>query len=279
MHIDGDAHFHLTMECAQKALQRLPEASCSTYTAARSALQERFEPSSRRTRYQAEFQTRQKRGSEGRADFADDLKFLVEKGFPELQEEAKELLAINAYLEQLNQPQVVFSVRQRSPRTLDEAVSATLEIESYNSTWTAGLLSVASVGRGSTDNNVATGEQDTLMRLVERLTERETAENLMESTWGLDTGQRDWRSAWLEARRTGLGARRLEQESEECIRGDSSRLVPVGERSCRPTCFCLYFWDFSFPCMACRSFCSNLDCRSHGHARKAPKQATNFTNV
>ena len=87
----------------------------------------------------------------------------------------------------VGQVQVVFSVRQRSPRTLDEAVSATLEMETYNSTRTAGL-SVASVGRGSTDNNVATGEQDTLMRLVERLTERETAENLTESTWGLDTG-------------------------------------------------------------------------------------------
>ena len=167
---------------AQKALQRLPEVSCNTYTAARSALQERFEPSSRRTRYQAEFQTRRKRGSEGWADFADDLKFLAEKGFPELQEEAKELLAVNAYLQQLNQPQVAFSVRQRRPRTLDEAVSATLEMESYISTRAVGL-SVASVGRGSTDNNVATGKQDTLMRLVERLTERIEALEQQQTQW------------------------------------------------------------------------------------------------
>ena len=65
-------------------------------------------------------------------------------------------------------------MRQRRPRTLDEAVSATLETVA---------LSVASVGRGSTDNNVATGKQDTLMRLVERLTERIKALEQQQMQW------------------------------------------------------------------------------------------------
>ena len=190
---------------AQKALQRLPEVSCNTYTAARSVLQERFEPSSRRTRYQAEFQTRRKRGSKGWADFADDLKFLAEKGFPQLQEEAKELLAVNTYLQQLNQPQVAFSVRQRRPRTLDEAVSATLEMESYISTRMVGL-SVVSVGQGTTDNNVATGKQDILMRLVERLAERIEA---------LEQQQTQWR------------------DSEECARSELSAPAAVSSVAMR----------------------------------------------
>ena len=53
------------------------------------ALQERFEPKSKRTRYQAEFETRRKKESEGWADFADDLRSLADKAYSELQPEAK----------------------------------------------------------------------------------------------------------------------------------------------------------------------------------------------
>ena len=42
---------------------------------------------------------------------------------------------------------------------------------------------MVSVGRGSTDNNVATGKQDTLMRLVERLTERIEALEQQQIQW------------------------------------------------------------------------------------------------
>ena len=86
---------------------------------------------SRHARYQAEFQVRRKKTSEGWADFADELKFLADKAYPDLQEEARERLSINAYLAQLPQPQIGFSVRQKQPATLDDAVAATLEMESY----------------------------------------------------------------------------------------------------------------------------------------------------
>ena len=42
-----------------------------------------------------------------------------------------ECLALNAYLEQIDDTQISFSVKQKGPKTLDEAVSATLEMESY----------------------------------------------------------------------------------------------------------------------------------------------------
>ena len=113
---------------AQKALHRLAVA---TYEATRDALTARFEPVSRHTRYQAEFQLRRKKSAEGWADFADDLRNLADKAYPTLQEEAKERLSLNSYLAQLPQPQISFSVRQKQPATLDEAVAATIEMESY----------------------------------------------------------------------------------------------------------------------------------------------------
>ena len=115
----------------QKAFQRLPEASRATFNLVKAALKVRFEPESRKTRYQAEFQSHRKKTSEGWADFADDLQFHAEKAYPSLQHEARERLAINAFLQQLTQSQVAFSVKQRNPETLDDAVAATLEMESY----------------------------------------------------------------------------------------------------------------------------------------------------
>ena len=107
---------------AQKALHRLPEASRTTYEATRAALKARFDPESRETCYQAEFRTRRRKAGEGWADFADDLRTLADKAYPTLQDEARERLSINAYLQQLTQPQVAFSVKQKRPETLDDAV-------------------------------------------------------------------------------------------------------------------------------------------------------------
>ena len=111
---------------AQKALHRLTETQRASYALTKDALKSRFDPESRQTRFQAEFQTRRKKASEGWADLADDLKSLADKAYPTLQEEARERLSINAYLNQLT-PQLAFSVRQKRPDSLDSAVATTFE--------------------------------------------------------------------------------------------------------------------------------------------------------
>ena len=86
--------------------------------------------------FHAEFKTHTKWKLESWADFADDLKSLVDKAYPELEEVARERLAVNQYLQQLEHPQVTSSVKlsvfqQKQPAKLDEAVSAMLEMEAY----------------------------------------------------------------------------------------------------------------------------------------------------
>ena len=95
------------------------------------ALRERFDPRSKRELYLVELLGRKKRRGEDWATFAEDLKTLVDKAYPELQDDAKEQLALTHYLGQLKQQQLAFSVKQRRPKSVDEAVSATLEMESY----------------------------------------------------------------------------------------------------------------------------------------------------
>lgn len=113
---------------AQTAFQRLLAENQTDFTRATTALKERFEPASKKHRYQAEMQTRK---GESWADLADDLKSLADKAYPELEEAARDRLALNNFLSQLDHPQVAFGVRQKNPENLDAAVSATLELESY----------------------------------------------------------------------------------------------------------------------------------------------------
>ena len=126
-----------------------------------------FEPTTRKPRYQAELQTRRKKKVESWADFADDLRRVADKTYPELESMARETLALNAYLAQLENPQIVFGVRQKTPATLDEAMTATLELESYLSP----KMTVASVETGEAVIGVVS-QKDNLTTFVEKLMDR-----------------------------------------------------------------------------------------------------------
>eukprot|EP00731_Ephydatia_muelleri_P000948 Em0001g948a len=115
----------------ENVAEQLSDITRANYGDTKKALKERFEPASQTARYLAEFENRRKKKTEGWADFAEDLRSLVEKAYPALQEEAKAQIALSHYLRHLDQPMTSFSVKQRTPKSLDEAVSATLEIESY----------------------------------------------------------------------------------------------------------------------------------------------------
>ena len=116
---------------AHVAYSRLSHETQQSYATTKAALCERFEPPSKRQLYKVEFESRQKRDKESWADFGDALLLLASRAFPSLQDEAREELALSRYLDQLSNPQVSFGVKQRRPKTIREAVSSTIELESY----------------------------------------------------------------------------------------------------------------------------------------------------
>ena len=71
---------------------------------------------------------RTKRQNEGWADFAEELRRLTEKAFPELDAKSVEQMASSHYLGHLNNPQLVLAVKQQHPKKLEEAVHSTLVI-------------------------------------------------------------------------------------------------------------------------------------------------------
>lgn len=53
---------------------------------------------------------------------------------PDLEDKARESLALNQFLSQIENVQVGFGVKQKRPNSVEEAVAATIELESYLST-------------------------------------------------------------------------------------------------------------------------------------------------
>jgi len=159
---------------ARKAWNRLTTEQKNNYDSAVVALRRRFEPESRRDLYAAEFQTRGRKPNESWGELADNLRSLADKAFPDLDEVAKEKLSVDRYLTLIRKPDVSLAVRQRRPRTLNDAVSATLEIEAFmslgNQTPSHSASSVASMD-SSTDATF-TSRDDKLCEMLQSLASR-----------------------------------------------------------------------------------------------------------
>ena len=94
--------------------------------------------------------------------------------------EAQRLLALNHFLANIDNPQLAFGVRQRAPKTLDEAVAAILELETYLKPRPTTVGSVETFDPIVDDVIAATGgrgaggsgggaQQDVMQKVLERL--------------------------------------------------------------------------------------------------------------
>ena len=94
-----------------------------------------------------------------------------DKAYPNLEDKAREILALSTYLGLLDNPSVAFEVKQRIHGNLEASIAATLELESYLSHKAV----VSSVKEDeSTDNGQigAVSISDKLLTLVEKLIKR-----------------------------------------------------------------------------------------------------------
>ena len=113
---------------AAKTFRRLPQAKRANFKLATEALQKSFGPESKKELHTTAMQTPSRKSKEDWAVFGEDLKHLA---YPDLQEDARERLALNHYLSHLDDPRLGFSVGQSKPISVNEAVTTTLEMETY----------------------------------------------------------------------------------------------------------------------------------------------------
>ena len=119
--------------------------------------------------YSAQFQAKKQRPDESWADLADGLKLLADRALPELQEEAQEKLSLHHFLGEVTNQQVVSAVCQRRPKTLDDAVAHTLELELYLKTKSA---VVAGITEEQAEMAAMRMSQDLVMEVLQSLVER-----------------------------------------------------------------------------------------------------------
>ncbi|KAL5505636.1 hypothetical protein EMCRGX_G007100 [Ephydatia muelleri] len=144
-------------QLAGRAHTAFKRFAVTTYSDAVEALRKRFEPESKRELHNVEFQTRCKDKKEGWADFAEDLRTLADKAYPDLPVEARDRLSLNRYLDQIEDTQLNFGVKQSRPTNLDEAVTTTLQLESYRYPTSMKVSQVTSDERHSTQPEVMVG--------------------------------------------------------------------------------------------------------------------------
>ena len=95
---------------------------------------------------------------------------LAERVYPDWQPEARELLALDQYLDQLSPEQMSLHVRQQHPKTINEAVIKTWEFEYL-------LLSInQSAMLCKHPNNLSTGSiskchKDVVMEMLQNITD------------------------------------------------------------------------------------------------------------
>ena len=120
---------------AHAAYSRFSHETKDSYVLSKAALCERFKPTSNREFYKMEFRSRERKQTESWADFGDTLLLLVDRAFPDLSDDAREALALDRFMSQLNPQQVSLAVKQRKPKCVREAVDAALEVQSYLIAW------------------------------------------------------------------------------------------------------------------------------------------------
>lgn len=116
---------------AHTAYRRLAQDARTKYGECKDALRRRFHPDSSRDLHMAELQVRKRQNDEDWASFGDALRVLADKAYPDLEEKARERLALNQFLSQIEDSHLSFSVRQTRPKTVEAAVTTTIEMETY----------------------------------------------------------------------------------------------------------------------------------------------------
>ena len=103
----------------------------------------------------AELHTRERHRDEDKASYGDALRVLADKAYSDLEEKARERLALTRFLALIGNPQFAFGVRQKCPETVEAAVVATIELESYlNSCSSRVQGSATAVASAATSNSI-----------------------------------------------------------------------------------------------------------------------------
>eukprot|EP00731_Ephydatia_muelleri_P010418 Em0005g1004a len=187
---------------ARTAFQKLPADVRNKYGECVKALKQRFEPDSKKQLV------------------------LADKAYSDLEEKARERLVLSQFLAHIGNPQVAFGVRQKRPETVEAAVLATIELESYlNSCSIVECKEAPHLSRLQLHQTVLSPISEALKQLNERLDKLEVLVLIQIIQSGL---------SWIlhDASNYGIGAvlSQISNDGSECVIAYASRSLSRQEQ-------------------------------------------------
>jgi len=94
-------------------------------------LKSRYSGERQAEKYRAELQIRRRRSNETLSDLHQDIRRLMALPYPRLTAEAREEIACDHFTNALSDPDFALKVKERTPKSLDEALSVALRLEAW----------------------------------------------------------------------------------------------------------------------------------------------------
>ena len=116
---------------AQSILSDLDISQRYNFAALVGALMSRFEPTNQSEVYRAQLKGRVRHRSEALTEMAQDIKRLVRLGYPSAGLDVREALALECFMDSLNDSRMELFVFQVKPARIEEALKAALEFEAF----------------------------------------------------------------------------------------------------------------------------------------------------
>ena len=143
-------------------------------------LKDRFGGAAQSDKFKMELRSRLRQPRESLTDLYRDIKRLMALGYPDLDAKAREVIAVDRFIDSLGDADLALKIRERTPTTLDEALRAGLRQEVWNKD-TARLRTDESgkprIVRAAGDDpmNVVIQKIDQLQRQVDQVSRRQFA--------------------------------------------------------------------------------------------------------
>ena len=116
---------------AQEVLGDLEPSERQNYHCLTTALAARFEPENQAELFRAQLKNRIRRRDENLPDLAQDMKRLVRKSYPTATAGIRAKLAMDGFIDALNDTELEWAVFQGKPNSIEDAVKLALEFEAF----------------------------------------------------------------------------------------------------------------------------------------------------
>lgn len=113
----------------REVYRTLATAEKATYSVLKNSLTVRFQPLDQAELWRTQFRSRRKGENERLLDFGMAIRTLASRAFPQMPIDQRDLLARDQFIDGLINADFRFRVRHAKPSTLDDAIKASLELE------------------------------------------------------------------------------------------------------------------------------------------------------